>query len=143
MPEIRIDNEDASYVQKTGDWQLDNKASGRFGPSLLRDDSRGAAPKTVRFTPDVRKAGKYQVYAYFPKVADTSSQTTLTLHNGTQAKAITLGKESLRVEGQTAGAWVPLGEYAMAAGRKGYVEISNKGADGVVVADAVLFVPVR
>jgi hypothetical protein len=97
----------------------------------------------VRFTPEVRKPGKYQVYAYFPKVADASSRTAITLHNGTQAREMTLGKESLQVEGQTAGAWVPLGEYAMAAGRKGYVEISNKGADGVVVADAVLFVLVR
>lgn|GEM_PF-3144835 len=84
----------------------------------------------------MRQAGKYQVYAYFPKTADASSQTALTLHNGTRVKEITLGKELLRVEGQTAGAWVPLGEYAMPAGRKGYVEISNKGADGVVVADA-------
>jgi hypothetical protein len=131
------------YVQKTGEWQQDNKAGGRFGPSLLRDDSRGATPKSVRFTPDVRKAGKYQVYVYFPKVADASAVTTITLHNGKQAKDMTLRKESLQVEGQTAGAWVPLGEYNMATGRKGYVEISNKGADGVVVADAVLFVPVR
>jgi hypothetical protein len=143
LPEIRIDNEDALYVQKTGEWQQDNKAGGRFGPSLLRDDSRGATPKSVRFTPDVRKAGKYQVYVYFPKVADASAVTTITLHNGKQAKDMTLRKESLQVEGQTAGAWVPLGEYNMATGRKGYVEISNKGADGVVVADAVLFVPVR
>jgi hypothetical protein len=143
LPEIQIDNEDAAYVQKTGDWQPDNKAGGQFGPSLLRDDSRGATPKSVRFTPEVRKAGRYQVYAYFPKVADASSRTAITLHNGTQAKKMTLQKESLQVEGQTSGAWVPLGEYAMASGRMGYVEISNKGADGVVVADAVLFVPVR
>jgi hypothetical protein len=143
LPEIRIDNEDASYVQKTGDWQQDNKAAGRFGPSLLRDDSRGGAPKSVRFTPEVRKAGPYQVYAYFPKVADASAQAAITLHNGTRPKEIILRRESLQVEGQTAGAWVPLGEYTMAAGSKGYVEISNKGADGVVVADAVLFVPAR
>jgi hypothetical protein len=143
LPEIRIDNEDAAYVQQTGDWQPDNQAGGRFGPSLLRDDSRGATPKSVRFTPEVRKAGPYQVYAYFPKVADASAQTAIMIHDGTRLKEIMLNKGALQVEGQTAGAWVPLGAYKMAAGRKGYVDISNKGADGVVVANAVLFVPVQ
>ncbi len=29
----------------------------------------------------------------------------------------------------------------LSKGKKGYIEISTKGADGIVVADAVLFVP--
>jgi hypothetical protein len=45
------------------------------------------------------------------------------------------------VEGQTSGEWFPLGELTLPKGKKAYVEISNQGADGIVIADAVLFVP--
>ena len=36
-----------------------------------------------------------------------------------------------------------VGKYILAKGRDAYVEISNKGADNVVAADAVLFRPVK
>jgi len=47
------------------------------------------------------------------------------------------------VEGQTEGEWVSLGRYSFSDGNKGYVAITGKGADGIVSADAVLFIPVR
>ncbi len=38
---------------------------------------------------------------------------------------------------------VSVGNVTLPAGQKGYVAVSNKNADGIVVADAVLFVPVK
>ena len=49
----------------------------------------------------------------------------------------------MEVVGQTGGEWVYVGKYTLAKGRDAYVEISNKGADNVVAADAVLFRPVK
>jgi hypothetical protein len=36
-----------------------------------------------------------------------------------------------------------LGSYNLSPGKKAYVQVSNKNADGAIVADAVLFVSVR
>jgi hypothetical protein len=50
-------------------------------------------------------------------------------------------KESdIRVEGQTSGEWVDLGTLHLVPGKRGFVRITNKAADGLVVADAVLFI---
>ena len=45
------------------------------------------------------------------------------------------------VEGQTSGEWISVGQYKLSKGMDNYVRISNEEADGVVVADAVLFIP--
>jgi len=47
------------------------------------------------------------------------------------------------VEGQTSGEWVYVGEYDFTAGSKSYIEITNRNANGIVIADAVLLVPNR
>ncbi|MCY7351654.1 MAG: FAD-dependent oxidoreductase [Cytophagaceae bacterium] len=143
QPDILIDNEDKTAVTRTGDWANSRSIRGAYGPSALQDDSKGATPKSVRFTPEVAKAGRYRVYAYFPRLENGSSQVAVAIGNGAQPKQITLRPAEVRVEGQTSGSWAALGEYVLPKGRQSYVEISNQGADGPVVADAVLFVPVR
>lgn len=44
------------------------------------------------------------------------------------------------MQGQTSGEWVSLGTYNFIAGKKGFVEITNKKANGLIIADAVLLV---
>ncbi|WP_080056764.1 FAD-dependent oxidoreductase [Spirosoma aerolatum] len=139
-PEILVDNDDAAHVTHTGDWKRDNK--GAYGLSFFSTTADGAT-KTMRFTPDVTKAGSYRVYLYFPKLAGASANTHITVSDGKQPKAITIREADIRVEGQTAGEWVSLGDYSLSPGQKNYVEVSTQGADGVIVADAVLFVPNR
>lgn len=141
-PEILVDNDDQANVSLTGNWQR-VKAKGSYGPSWLADSSGRADKKVVRFIPTVTQPGAYRMYAYFPKLANGTSQTILTVSNGKQNWETVIREADIRVEGQTSGEWVSLGQATLPVGKHGYVEVSNKGADGVVVADAVLFVPVR
>ncbi len=97
----------------------------------------------MRFTPDVLRAGTYKVYTYVPKVPGLSSSTQITVFDGKKEQKVPYTAASVRVEGQTSGEWVELGSYAFGKGNKAYVEISNAGADGAIVADAVLFIPVE
>jgi hypothetical protein len=39
--------------------------------------------------------------------------------------------------------WMDLGEFSFAPGEEAWLQIGTDGADGVVLADAVLFVPAR
>lgn len=138
IPEVLVDNEDAEIV---GDWKTEKY--GGYGPTYLTDGSKAATAKSVKFIPEILKSGAYHIYTYFPKVMNSSTKTHITIHDGEKATEKIINQSDLRVEGQTSGEWVSLGLYSLSHEKKAYVEISNKNADGVIVADAVLFVPVR
>ncbi len=139
-PEILVDNEDSDFVQITGNWK--KESTGGYGPTFLTDDSRDGIAGSARFIPNVTQNGDYRVYVYFPKLQNASAKTHITVYDGEKATEKIINQSDIRVEGQTSGEWVSLGTYKLVQGKKAYVEISDKNADGVIVADAVLFVPV-
>ncbi len=134
--EILVDNDDAAQVTVKGSWK--KEARGAYGPSAYLSDNGGS----VRFTPAVVKTGSYRVYTYVPKHAGLSATTRIRLsENGQSVKETSYTAASVRVEGQTSGEWVDLGVMKLTKGGKAFVEITAEGADGLVVADAVLFMP--
>lgn len=140
LPEVMVDN-DSKTVQTTGSWKKEK--AGAYGPSMFVDDSKGLGNKSVRFSPSLKNSGNYQVYIYFPKLQNGSSKTSIMIYDGLQNKERVIEASSVKVEGQTSGEWVGLGVYPLKKEGKPFVEISNKNADGIIVADAVLFVPVK
>jgi hypothetical protein len=140
-PEILVDNDNRDLVQLTGNWKTEKH--GGYGPTYLTTDANTNASASVRFTPMVTQPGNYRVYAYFPKVADPSTTTSITIYDGNKTTEKTINQSELRVEGQTSGEWISLGTYTLREGKKAYVEVSTKNAHGAIVADAVLFVPVQ
>ncbi len=137
IAEILVDNDDAANVQVTGEWSKEKR--GAYGPSVHIASKTGGR---IRFTPEVLTGGVYRVYTYVPKHAGLSAVTNIQLSpDGKTIQPAKYTAGSVRVEGQTSGEWVELGTVRLGKGRKGYVEITTEGADGTVVADAVLFVP--
>lgn len=137
-PEILVDNDDA-HVVKTGIWATIHQKC--YGPSAFTEDGKSDSIKSVQFIPTISKAGKYKVYSYYPKLDNGTSKTIVMVFDGKTKKEIVVKESDIQVEGQTAGEWVALGTYSLPSGKKSFVEITNKHADGVVVADAILFVP--
>lgn len=134
--EFIIDNEDKLQVSVQGDWIADK--DGAFGPSCLTD-SLSNQLKTVRFTPELPKSGETHVYVYFPKIKNASSKTMVSVFDGNEKKDFLIRSEDIAALGQTSGEWVPIGKFEMRKGKNSFVEISNKNADGITIADAVLF----
>lgn len=128
-------------VQISGNWEKVTR--GGYGPSYLRTGSSGTEQKAVRFRPEIVEAGRYDVYVYFPKSQEGSSQTNILLSDGFEEHEITVKEADIRIEGQTSGEWVHLGEYDFTSGSDAHVTVSDENADGLVVADAALWVPVR
>ena len=137
--EILVDNDDSTGVTRTGDWT--RITTGGYGPSFWLDSS--ASPATAQFTPVIPASGSYAVYTYIPRVSHASTRTSIAIFDGetTVEKNIDLG--GVRVSGQTSGEWISLGAIHFAKGSNPYIRISNASADGAVVADAVLFVPIK
>jgi len=140
-PEILVDNDDAAHVVKTGDWTISHQ--GCYGPSVFIDEGGSNSAKSVQFIPSIIRAGKYKLYSYFPKLKNATSETVITVFDGKTKTEVIVKESDINVEGQTSGEWVALGSYDFPSGRHSYAEISNQNANGVVVADAVLFVPVK
>lgn len=139
-PEVLVDNDDTKQVLISGDWK--KESSGGYGSSLLVTEPSDAEKK-VEFKPSIVATGTYAAYAYFPKTVNASTQTHITVFDGKTSKNIIINKSDVLVEGQTSGEWVSLGTYVLEKGTKSYVIVTNKNADGTVVADAVLFVPLK
>jgi len=138
--EILVDNEDEGVVV-TGEWETQSR--GGYGPTFLKSSNKDNAVKTVRYSPKVVENGQYDAYVYFSKTQDATSQTSITISNGKTEKDVIVKEDDIRVEGQTSGEWVNVGTYSLEVGSDAFVSISNEGADGAVVADAVLWVPAK
>jgi ribulose 1,5-bisphosphate synthetase/thiazole synthase len=139
--DVLVDNDDEGSVKVTGNWVAEKK--GGYGPTFLIHDKENAAAAAVRFTPNIPEKGRYKAFAYFPKVTEGSSQTVITVFDGKRGKEITIKESDVRVEGQTSGEWVFLGAFDLPRGTKSYAEVSGRLADGRVIADAVIWVPVK
>ena len=137
--EILVDDNDEAHVTITGDWKKGGRGS--YGPSMLTDDSKGASAKSVRFAPEIKKAGKYEVFTYVPRFPGMDANIHVKISDGQRITEKQIAGETVKVLGQTTGEWVSLGSYQLKAGTGGYVEIDNHKTDGIVVADAVLFIP--
>jgi ribulose 1,5-bisphosphate synthetase/thiazole synthase len=143
-PEILVDNDDATGVTIVGSFVQLKKVPGVYGPSLLADTTINEfKSSSVKFTPAVAKAGSYNAYIYCPRTPNGASKITVTVFDGKAKKDVVISPNEVKVEGQTSGEWIGLGKYTLPLGKSSYVIVTDKGADGIVVADAVLFVPAK
>ena len=72
---------------------------------------------------------------------NATTQTHIDIYDGNELHKKVIRSSDIIVEGQTSGEWISVGQYKLSKGMDNYVRISNEEADGVVVADAVLFIP--
>lgn len=139
-PEILVDNADSHKVLVTGNWQV---RGGGYGPNQLVDDQNKAGLKTVRFTPELPNSERYEIYAYFSKNANRSRQTEILIHDGKKTEVISLPSSSIKELGLSSGEWASIGAFNLPKGANSFVEISNKNADGVISADAIIWKPIK
>jgi FAD dependent oxidoreductase len=149
QPEILLDNDvTPANVTPTGNWKA-IKTGGKYAASQLIDNSKGAEAKSVLFAPNIVKAGTYEIYLFNPNAGGGGGNPGEVAGNQTGKAAKTLVR--VRASGQwqkqevatqqQVNDWISLGRFRLEQGNGNLVEISNKNADGIVTADAVLFVP--
>lgn len=140
VAEIVVDNSNTEQVTIKGNWATKERIG--YGPSVLTANEPSAEERSVQFKPVIEKAGNYQLYTYIlPKYNKLASQTTVTVFDGSKETTVTLKRTDIQEQGQTSGEWVLLGKYKLQSGANAHVTIHAAGADGAIVADAVLLVP--
>lgn len=101
QPEILIDNHDTSHVQRTGEWKTEIWKA--YGPDFFSDDSKGKNLKTIQYTPVIPVDNLYEIYAYFPKVQNATTQTHIDIYDGNELHKKIIRSSDIVVEGQTSG----------------------------------------
>jgi len=134
-----VDDNDSLHVKISGPGEKQN--SGGYGATWIKMPV-SKLPTDITYTPRVYFPGSYTIYAYIPTVENTATQMHYIIYSGSTSKDVFIAPHT-NVEGQTSGEWVSLGTYTLQKGNKTSVIITNKNTDGVVTADAILFVPVK
>ncbi|MGK6350981.1 FAD-dependent oxidoreductase [Parapedobacter sp. DT-150] len=139
QPDVLISSTDTEAAQFAGNWK--EGSSKGYGRTYVEADGRNGV-STAKFIAPSLPPGEYKVYTYFPKTAESAKKFTYTVFDGKTSDEQVLNLSSVEIKGQTSSTWVALGSYTVKKGAQSpFVEITTKDADGIVAANAVLFVP--
>ena len=138
LPGIVVDEMDAELV---GEWQYSTHTPPYVGLGYLHDMKAGKGSKSVTFTPELPKAGWYEVRLAHCTNVRRSTKTPVTIHHADGDAKVIINQQQEPEHGRL---FRTLGTFRFEAGRAGWVRVSNEGteADKVVIADAVQFLPV-
>jgi hypothetical protein len=143
LPGIVVDDKDAML---TGEWQSGFTTRSFVGERYLHDGGNSAERRAARFTVPVKEAGTYDVRISYPPNPNRATNVPVTV-SGFAGEAGGGGGagRTVKVNQKTAPPidrlFVSVGAYRFEAGANAVVEISNEGADGHVLVDAVQLVP--
>ena len=122
----------------TGKWVESTKQKALVGAGYRHDDNKEQGAKKARFTPEIATAGAYEVRLIYVATSNRATNATVTVTSAEGTKKVTFNE---REEALVNGVPRALGVFGFEAGKKGWVELSNEGANGFVMVDAVQFVP--
>lgn len=137
LPGIVVDDTQAKRV---GEWTGSTTIATYVGDGYIHDADAGKGTKTVTFIPELPESGQYEVRIAYPIGANRATNTAVTVFSADGEFEISLNQ---RVPGEIDGRFERLGRYRFEKAGQSFVIVSNAGTDGVVVADAVQFIPVE
>lgn len=134
MKGIVVDETEAKLI---GTWQYSTHTPPYVGLGYLHDQKKGKGEKAVIFTPQLPKAGRYEVRLAHCYNIRRSTNTPITIHHADGEKTIHINQQQIPEHQKL---FRTLGVFRFNKGKSGWVKISNKDTDGkYVIADAVQF----
>ena len=127
---------DDDKAETTGNWAHSVSAGPFVGDGYLHDSNEEQGKRKARFTPDLKKAGKYEVRLFYVPHSNRATNALVVIKSADGEKSVSVNQKSVHdAKG------FRLGVFSFDAGKAGHVEIRNDGADGYVIADAVQWIP--
>ena len=132
---IVVDDVDAKVI---GPWKHSTYAKRFVGKGYLFDDAAQKVDKTVTFQPEFPKSGKYEVRLAYEQGTNRASKVAVRVFHADGDDTIYVDQKK---DPDIDGRFVSLGKFHFSKGNQWFVMLSTEGANGLVVADAVQFIP--
>ncbi len=132
---VVVDDSEAQYV---GTWVESTKQASCVGRGYRHDDRQGQRTKSARFSPKLTEPGSYEIRLLYPATNNRATNATVTIEDATGSTTVHVNERDDCME---EGVPRSLGVFDYQPGKTFSVTLSNAGADGYVVVDAVQFVP--
>jgi hypothetical protein len=131
---------DDSAMQRVGDWIAASSIPDFVGPQYWHDNHEAAGTKEAVFSFEVKEAGSYEVRLSYSAHANRATNVPVIVHHagGESERRI-----NQRIAPPIGRLFVSLGSYRFVPGAKYSVVVSNRDADGHVIADAVQILPAK
>ena len=140
-PEILVDDAQLAQVTKSGNWTKEMNKKGCYGSSLLlASPSADQNTKVVFKSPDLL-SGKYTLYFYLPNLENNSTIFNWDIKQG--SKKLTVQVKLDESKSTLKGEWISLGDFDFKTKNRAEAIVYSKGANGLVPADAILWVPIK
>jgi hypothetical protein len=134
---VVLDDADARLI---GEWKESGAAKSFLGDGYRHDNNAKDGKASARFETKLPKAGKYHVFLAAPPNNNRASNAAVEVAYAGGVKHLKLNmKEPKPADGLF---WLDLGTFDFAADQPASVTVSNAGADGYIVIDAVRWLPV-
>ena len=140
-PEILIDDAQISQVETVGNWTKEINKKGCYGSSLLLASPTADQNTKATFKSPNPLKGNYALYFYLPNLENNSTIFNWDIKEGSKKSPI-----QIKLDGSKSnlkGEWVLLGNFNFKSQVNPEVILYTKGANGLVPADAILWVPIK
>ena len=132
LPGIVLDETDAVL---NGKWQYSTHTPPYVGIGYLHDQNSDKGKKSVTWTPNIPKAGKYEVRLSHCYNVRRATNTPVTIVHTSGKTTIRINQQEVPKHGKL---FRSLGVFKFKKGKAGSITISNEGTDGkYVIADAI------
>jgi hypothetical protein len=125
---------DDSAAKVTGEWLRGFSIGPFVGEGYLHDDNKGQGTKSVKYVPELPKAGMYDVYLTWSANGNRATNVPIEIVHADGVMKVTVNQREK-------GGWHKLATLRFEAGQGGSLTIRNDGANGHVIADAARWVP--
>jgi hypothetical protein len=132
---IVVDDSDATL---TGAWKESSAAQTFIGNGYRHEDNTKDGKASARFEAKLPKPGRYEVRLAYPPNANRSSSVQVEVQHAKGKESVTVNQQK---EPPIEASFISLGTFDFAAADPAAVVVSNAGANGYVVIDAVQWVP--
>jgi hypothetical protein len=129
---------DDRHAELVGPWNHSTSVPGYIGEGYLHDSNVEQGNMRARFKVKVIKGGRYRVRFYYTPNANRATNAHVEIQH---AEGKVERKVNERIAGKGPAVFSDLGVFSFQPGDPSYVEVSNAGADGHVVVDAVQLLP--
>lgn len=136
LPGLVVDDVDA---KKVGEWKESTSQPRWVGAQYIHDLNAGKGEKSVQFTLQVPRSGRYEIRASYSASSNRSPRAAFSVQTRDREETVFVNQ---KLKPEHDNLFQTLGEYVLHEGEEVKVTASNRAKDdGVVIVDAIQWLP--